>query len=99
MSSKSHTPALTKHHRCPERHLPTSINSKSNLHHFRHITQKRETSSGGHLRGLAPGQHSSEQTPQRWRAASDTVSGLTGPGIKPQTSRTNSPVTITTLKI
>ena len=30
--------------------------------------------SGDHLRGLAPGQHSFEETSQRWRAAGDTVS-------------------------
>ena len=37
----------------------------------------------GPLRGLAPEQHSSESTSQRWRAVGDTVSDLTGPGIKP----------------
>ena len=31
-----------------------------------------------HLHGLAPGQHSSEETSQRWRAVIDTVSDLTG---------------------
>ena len=48
------------------------------------------TSSGAHLRGLAPGQHSSEGTSQRWRAVSDTVPDLTGSVIKPKTSRTDS---------
>ena len=39
--------------------------SKSNLHYTRGITPKRVTSGGAHLRGLAPGQHSSEETSQR----------------------------------
>ena len=48
--------------------------------------------SGTHLRDLAPGQHSSEETLQRWRAVGDTVSNLTNQGFKPQTSRTDSNV-------
>ena len=40
--------------------------SKSNLHYTRRSTPKRVTSSGAHLRGLAPGQHSSEETSQRY---------------------------------
>ena len=59
--------------------------SKPNLHYTRGITPKRVTSGGVRLRGLAPGQHSSEETMQRWRAVGNTVSGLTVPGIKPQT--------------
>ena len=46
---------------------------KSNLHYTRRITPKRVTSCGAHLRGLAPGQHSSEETSQRWRVVGDTV--------------------------
>ena len=38
---------------------------KSNLHYTRRITPKRVTSCGAHLRGLAPGLHSSEETSQR----------------------------------
>ena len=49
------------------------IKSKSNLHYTRGITPKRVTSGGAHLRGLAPGLHSSEETSQRWRAVGDTV--------------------------
>ena len=67
--------------------LHASINKiKSNFHYTRRITPKRVTSCGAHLRGLAPGQHSSEETSQRWRLGVD----LTGPRIKPQTSRTDS---------
>ena len=40
---------------------------KSNLHYTRRITPKRVTSCGAHFRGLAPGQHSSEEMLQRWR--------------------------------
>ena len=46
---------------------------KSNLHYTRRITPKRVTSGGAHLRGLAPGLHSSEETSQRLRAVGDTV--------------------------
>ena len=37
------------------------IKSKFNLHYTSGITWKRVTSGGAHLRGLAPGQHSSEE--------------------------------------
>ena len=60
--------------------------SKKNFPHFYGITPKRVTSGGAHLRGLAPGQHSSEETSQRWRADIDTVFRLTRPGIKLKTS-------------
>ena len=63
--------------------------SKSNFHYTCN-TPKRVTSCGAHLRGLAPGQHSSEETSQRWRVVGDAVPILTGPGIEPQTSRTDS---------
>ena len=46
----------------------------------RGTTQRREMlrvmSGEAHLRGLAPGQHSFEETPQRWRAGDDAVSNL-----------------------
>ena len=45
-----------------------------NLHYTRRITPKRVTSCGAHLCGLAPGQHSSEETSQRWRVVGDIVS-------------------------
>ena len=48
-------------------------NIKTNLHYSRGIAPKRVTSGGAHLRGLASGQHSSEETSQRWRAVGDTV--------------------------
>ena len=46
---------------------------KSNLHYTRGITPKRVTSGGAHFRCLAPGQHSSEEISQRWRAVGDPV--------------------------
>ena len=61
-----------------------------NLHYTSGITPKRVTSGGAHLRGLAPGLHSSEETSQRWRVVDDTVSNWTGLGIEPKTSRTES---------
>ena len=61
---------------------------KKNLHYTRGNMPKRVTSGGVHLRGLAPGQHSFEETSQRWRVVGDTASDLTGPGREPQTSRT-----------
>ena len=63
---------------------------KSYLHYTRGITLKRITSGGIHLRGLALGQHSSEETLQRCPAVGDTASDLTGPGIEPHTSRADS---------
>ena len=48
-------------------------NQKSNLHYTRRIMPKRVTSCGAHLRGLAPGQNSSEETSQRWRVVGDSV--------------------------
>ena len=39
--------------------------SKSNLHYTRAITPKRVTSGETHLCGIAPGQHSSEETLQQ----------------------------------
>ena len=58
---------------------------------------RRVTSGGAYLRGLAPKQHSSEETSQRWRAVDDTVYDLTVPGIKPQTSRPDRDTLITEL--
>ena len=63
---------------------------KTNLLYTRGITPKRVTSGGTHLRGLAPGQHSSKKRTQRWRVVGDAVSDLTNPGIESQTSRTDS---------
>ena len=45
-----------------------------------------------HVRGLAPGQHSSEETSQWWRDVGDTVIHWIGSGIEPQTFRTDSSV-------
>ena len=66
--------------------------SKKKKIKFSGILQKRVTSGGAHLHDLAPGQHSSEETSQRWRAVGDTVSGLTDPRIEPQTFHTDSDV-------
>ena len=58
---------------------------ESNLHyiHYVGITPQHLTNGGVHFRGLAPGQHSSEETSQRWRAIGDTVTDLTGLGFEP----------------
>ena len=71
---------------------------KKSNHYIRDITAKRVTSGEVHLRGLAPGQHSSEETSQRWRAVGDTVSDLTDPGIEPQISHTDSNVLVSELQ-
>ena len=60
--------------------------------HTRGITLKRVTSSGDHLRGLAPEQLSFKETSLRWRPVGDTVSDSTCPVIEPLTSRTNTGV-------
>ena len=57
---------------------------KSNLYYIRGITLKRITSAGAHLRDLTPGQHSFEETLQRWRAVGDIVSDLIGPRSEPK---------------
>ena len=54
------------------------------------MTPPRVMSGGAHLRSLAPGQLSYEETLQQWQAISDAVSDLSEPGIEPQTYRTNS---------
>ena len=56
------------------------------------ITQKRVTSGGAHLRSLAPGQHSSEETSQRWRVIGNTVLDLADQGNKPAITSTDSNV-------
>ena len=76
-----------------------SFNKKSNLYYTRGVTPKRVTIGGIHLRGLAPGQHSSEETSQRWRVVGDTLFDLTGPGIEPSTSLTESDVLTTTQSV
>ena len=48
------------------------------------------TSSGDHLRGLAPGQNSLEETSQQWLAGGHTVFNFMGPGMEHQTSRSDS---------
>ena len=60
-----------------------SLRIKSNLHYTRCITSKYVTSGGIHLRGLAPGQHSSEETLLRWRVAADFESYSDGLGFEP----------------
>ena len=61
---------------------------KSNLYYTRDT--KRVTRGGIHLGGLAPGQHSSEGTSQRWRAVGDSVSDFTVPRLESHTSRSDS---------
>ena len=49
------------------------FSKKSNLHYTRGILLKRTTSDGVHLRGLASGEHSFEETSQRWQAVGGSV--------------------------
>ena len=72
--------------------LSLNENKKSNLPCTRGITLKRVTSCEAHLRGLAPKQHSSEETSKRRRAFADILSDLIGLGIETQTSCTDSDV-------
>ena len=68
----------------------------SQIDYTRDITPKRVKSTGVHLRSLAPGQHSSEERRQQWRAVGDTVFNLSGPGIEPRpTAPLLMPLTIT----
>ena len=62
------------------------LNQNKNLHYTRRVTPKRVTSCGDPSLRFSAWQHSSEETSQQsWRHCAD----LTGPGIKPQTSRTD----------
>ena len=72
---------------------------KSSFPYTRVITPKRVTSGWAHLRCLAPGQHSSEETSQLWQGVDDTVSDLTDPGFEPQSSRTDRSVLTTKLRL
>ena len=54
-------------------------------------------SGGAHLCGLTPGQRSSEETSQRWRAVVGTGSDLKGLRFEPRTPRTHSNVLTTGL--
>ena len=56
-----------------EPHANRVNESKSNLPCTRGITPKRATSGEAHLRCFAPGQHSCEETSQRWQAVGHTV--------------------------
>ena len=62
---------------------------KSSRHYTRGIKPECVTSDGVHLRGLAPGQHRNVTSVA---SRSATVSDLTGPGIDPKTSHTDSNV-------
>ena len=76
---------------------------KSNLHcrptRFINSLQYRRVVASGESqpRGLAPGQHSSEESSQRRRAVGYTVSDLTCLGIEPQTFRIDSDIFNTAL--
>ena len=54
-------------------------------------------SGGAQPRGLALGQHKSEETSLRWRSVGYTLSDLTGVGIEPQIFRIDSDICNTTL--
>ena len=65
---------------------------KKKLHYTRRITSRSVTSAEAHLRDLAPEQHSSEETSQRWRVVGDTGFDSTRQGIERKTLRNNSGV-------
>ena len=73
-----------------------AIRKNSNFYYTYGITPKRVTSGGAHLRGLAPGQYSFEETSERWRVIGDTASDLPGPGNRTPTSRTDSIIVLPT---
>ena len=59
------------------------------MQHRTHTKKKKKktkcvTNGGANFRDLAPGQHSSVETWQRWRAAGDTVSDVTSSVIEPK---------------
>ena len=56
--------------------LPAHYLVKKKVHYTRRITPKHVTNGGTHLRGLAPRQHSSEESSQRWQATGGTEPDL-----------------------
>ena len=62
---------------------------KSILHYTHGVTPKRVTGIGGPFPWLSAWQYSPEGTLEQWRIVADAASDLTGPGIEPQTFRTN----------
>ena len=80
--STTQNPAQVAYIVIESRSLPVACrqrqNQRKNLHHTRGITLKRVTRDGTHLRGLAPGLHSCDETSQRRQAVGDTVRELTG---------------------
>ena len=59
---------------CPDRFECASLGgAKVNFQYTRGVSLKRVTSGEAHLQGLNPGQRSSEEASQRWRAVGDTV--------------------------
>ena len=69
----SYSRILKKYNQTKYNRPKYQIKIKSSLYCTRGITQKRVTSDGAHLHGLATGLHSSEETSQRWRPVGDTV--------------------------
>ena len=67
---------------------------RANLHYrlLAVLRQNRITSGVVHLRGLAPGHHSSLETSRRRRAVGTGVYDWTSPGIEPRTSSTDNDV-------
>ena len=75
---------------------------ESNLHYTRFITLALVPKRGNEWRGptprlIAPGQRSSEETSQRWRAVGYSASDSNGLGIEPQIFRIESDIFSTTL--
>ena len=60
------------------------MKKNQNLHYARGIASKRVTSDEAQFRDLEPGQHGSEEMPQRWRAVGNTVSDSTGRELNPR---------------
>ena len=64
--------------------LKSGVKNFKTLGYIRGIAPKRVTSGRVHLRGLALGQHSIEETSQRWRGVGDPVCDFTVPEIEPR---------------
>ena len=60
--------------------------NQKNVHYICSITPKRVTNGEARLRGSTSGQHRSEETSQRCRAAADTASEQTTRKLKPRPS-------------
>ena len=63
--------------------LASEVCKKNQIFIILAVLRRSITSGEAHLRGLAPGQHNSEEPSKLWRAVGDSMSDLTDQEFKP----------------